>query len=67
VWYLGRSPRQQPKVTPCDALLGQVPRGTFVLYNDRAWDTNYDWQGHSRNHPGTVPDIVLKIMASLGK
>src|SRR5262245_50025419 len=62
IWYLGRAPGQQPKAAACEALLGHVPRGTFVLYESKAWDTVYDWRGHSQNHPGTVPEIVLQIM-----
>src|SRR5262245_27682639 len=67
IWYLRRSPGQPPKPAPCETLLGRVPRGTFVLYESKAWDTVYDWRGHSQNHPGTVPEIVLQIMDSIVK
>ncbi len=63
VWYAGRPAGQQPPEAPCDALIGRVPAGTFVLYNARAWDTDFDWRGHAKEHPGTVPNIVLRLVA----
>jgi hypothetical protein len=67
VWYLGRAAGQQPKAAACETLLGRVPRGTFVMYESKAYDTAYDWRSHSQNHPGTVPEIVLQIMDSIVK
>jgi hypothetical protein len=64
LWYAGRPPGQQPGPIACDVLIGRVPRGSFVLYNSKAWDTEYDWRGHARQNPGTVPNIVLRIMAN---
>jgi hypothetical protein len=48
-------------------MVGVVPRGAFVLYNAKSWDTNYDWHGHARHHPGTVPEPVLRIMAKVSR
>jgi hypothetical protein len=65
VWYTGRPPGKQPPPARCETLVANVPRGAFVLYNARAWDTRYDWRGHSKKNPGSVPDVVLLIMASV--
>ena len=50
---------------PGESLVGRVPRGAFLLYGDRAWDTEYDWRREASRRPGSVPDIVLRIMSSL--
>ncbi len=65
VWYEGRPPGQQPRPGRCEDLVGRVPRGAFLLYNDRAWDTEHDWRRESARNPSSVPDAVLRIMNSL--
>ena len=42
-----------------------MPEGAFVLYRDQAWDTLYDWVRHAQRNPGTVPDAIVALMASL--
>ena len=64
LWHAGRPPGHQPAPTRCESLIGHVPAGAFVLYNAKAWDTQYDWAGHSKRNPGSVPNIVLRIVAS---
>jgi hypothetical protein len=65
VWYQGRPPGQQPRPVPCGSLTGRVPFGSFLLFGGRAWDTEYDWKGHERIEPGTVPGTVLSLMVEI--
>ncbi|NIP80339.1 MAG: hypothetical protein GWM90_14380 [Gemmatimonadetes bacterium] len=65
IWYPGREPGHQPPPGRCDRFVGRVPFGAFLLYNDKAWDTEYDWRREESRRPGSVPDIVLRIMSSL--
>lgn len=67
IWYSNRPPGQQPPPARCESLVGRLPLGAFLLYHDRAWDTQYDWRRHERERPGSVPDIVLRIMAALAR
>src|SRR5262245_32619823 len=67
VWYQGRPPGKQPRATRCDDLVGTVPHGAIVLYNAKAWDTRVDWRGRAKKNPGSVPEVVLLIMASVDK
>ena len=65
IWYPDRSPGHQPPPAKCDRLVGRVPYGAFVLYNDRAWDTRYDWERHERRSRGSVPGVILRLMDSI--
>lgn len=65
LWFPGRPPGHQPPPTRCGALVGRVPHGAFVLYNDRAWDADYDWRRYEQSHPGTVPQIILEVLAAV--
>lgn len=65
IWYAGRPPGHQPPSGRCESLIGRVPVGAFLLYNDRAWDTEYDWRRQASRRPGSVPDAVLRIMNAL--
>jgi hypothetical protein len=38
-----------------------VPRGAFILYNGTAWDADYDWRGHERRQPGSVPPAIVNL------
>lgn len=67
IWYPGRPPGQQPPPARCERLVGRVPYGAFILYNDREWDTRYDWEGHERRNRGSVPGVILNLMRSLGR
>lgn len=62
LWYEGRPPGHQPQPAPCSSLIGAVPTGAFVLYNDAAWDSEYDWRKHERWDAGSVPEIILRLM-----
>jgi hypothetical protein len=61
VWYPGRPPGRQPTPVPCETLV--VAPGTFLLYEGRAWDVDYDWRSHERRYPGTVPQVVIDVIA----
>jgi hypothetical protein len=65
VWVPGREPGQQPPPAKCDRLVGRVPLGAFILYNDKEWDTRYDWPEHERRNRGSVPRVILDLMRSL--
>lgn len=67
IWFVNRPPGHQPPPARCESLIGRVPAGAFLLYGDRAWDTEYDWRREASRRPGTVPDIVLRIMSSLAR
>jgi hypothetical protein len=61
LWYAGRPPGHQPRPTKCANLIGKIPAGAFILYNDKAWDTSYNWRTHARRHPGTVPVVIIDL------
>lgn len=65
VWHPGRPPGHQPPPVPCDRVVAEP--GTFVLYNGKAWDGDYDWRGHARRHPGSVPHVIVEISARIGR
>ena len=65
VWYAGHPPGQQPPPAKCGRLVGRVPYGAFILYNDKEWDTRYDWRGLERRHRGSVPPVILDLTRSL--
>jgi hypothetical protein len=67
LWYEGRPPGHQPPPARCERFIGRVPAGAFILYNDKAWDTRYDWTRHSRRNPGTVPEIIIRLVESAGR
>ena len=59
VWYPDRPPGHQPPPGPCNHQYAD--RGSFVLYNGRAWDADYNWRAHAHRHPGAVPRIIIKL------
>lgn len=59
VWYAGRPPGQQPPPTPCGRVA--VVPGSFILYDRRAWDADYDWARHARRQPGSVPRVIIDL------
>jgi hypothetical protein len=67
LWYPGVSPGHQPRPVRCSQLMRRerIARGAFLLYGGRAWDTDYDWRGYDRRHPGSVPRVVLRIVATV--
>lgn len=65
IWYPSRPPGHQPPSGRCERFVGHVPFGAFLLYNERAWDTEHDWRREEARHRGSVPVIVLRIMSSL--
>ncbi|MGH7447070.1 MAG: hypothetical protein ACRELT_05900 [Longimicrobiales bacterium] len=65
LWHSGRPPGQQPKPTACSNLMGRVPAGAFILYGDRAWDSQYDWAAQARRDRGSVPRVILDIVGSI--
>lgn len=65
IWFPAREPGHQPPPARCEALVGRVPLGAFLLYNERAWDTEHDWRGEVRRGGVSVPEIVLRIMDSV--
>lgn len=67
IWYAARPPGHQPPAGRGDSFVGRVPVGAFLLYNDTAWDTEYDWRRQESRRPGSVPDTVLRIMNALAR
>lgn len=67
LWYAGRPPGHQPRPVPCGRLIGSVPHGAFVLYNGRAWDTDYDWRIREARQKGSVPSVILELTLALRK
>lgn len=67
IWYTRRPPGQQPPPARCESLEWRVPYGAFLLYNGKAWDTEYDWRREEARRPGSVPRAVLRIMSSLAR
>lgn len=65
IWYSSRPAGQQPPPARCESLVGRVPLGAFLLYHDKAWDTEVDWRREAARRSESVPDIVLRIMNSL--
>jgi len=61
LWYPDHPPGHQPPPVPCGQLA--VGPGGFILYNGRAWDVDYDWQTYARQHPGTVPPLIIELTA----
>jgi hypothetical protein len=62
IWHPGRPPGHQPRPVPCSQPV-VVPAGAFILYNGVAWDADYDWRGHARRQPGSVPSVIVDISA----
>ena len=65
IWHSGRPPGQQPKATACANLRGKVPAGSFILYGDRAWDSQYDWAEQARRERNSVPAVIVDIIRSM--
>lgn len=59
VWYAGRPPGQQPPPVKCERVA--VTPGSFILFERRAWDVDYDWAAHARRQPGSVPRIIIDL------
>lgn len=59
LWYAGRPPGHQPPPVRCERVA--VAPGAFILYNGTAWDGGYDWRGHARRHPGSVPRVIIDV------
>jgi len=58
VWIYDRPPGQQARPAACNAL-GTIPTGAFVLFNDQAWDADYDYAADPGS--GSVPPEILAI------
>lgn len=59
VWHAGRPPGQQPPPVRCEKVA--VVPGSFILYDSRAWDVDYDWATHARRQPGSVPRVIIDL------
>jgi hypothetical protein len=63
IWYPGRPPGHQPTPVrngyPVNAPLTD---GAFILYGDRAYDTQYDWRKEEQQKPKTVPQQIIDIL-----
>lgn len=64
VWFPGRPPGQQPRATVCKNLVGKVPAGAFLLYNEKHYDANYDWAAHAQRESWSVPRTVVQVLGS---
>lgn len=67
IWYPGTPPGQQPPPARCDRLVGRVPLGAFILYNDQEWNTRDDWEDRERRNRGSVPGVILELMRSVSR
>jgi hypothetical protein len=38
-----------------------VVPGSFILYDRRAWDVDYDWATQARQQPGSVPRVIIDL------
>jgi hypothetical protein len=62
LWYDGRAPGKQPKSTECSNLKGKVPANSFVLYNGKDWDAQYDWRKEKKSSiPAAIRDVLLAV------
>ena len=61
LWFEGRPPGRQPHATKCESLRGNVPSRAFILYNDKAWDTDYDWARYAKRNRGQVPIMIVRL------
>jgi hypothetical protein len=67
IWHSGRPPGQQPKPASCSSLMGRVPAGAFILYGDKAWDSQYDWAAQAKRDSASVPKVIVDIMRSMNR
>ena len=63
LWYPGRPPGKQPPATRCSELRSASGSGAFILYNNKAWDADYDWRVRDRTNPGSVPTVIVQLSA----
>ena len=61
VWHPGTPPGHQPKPARCSSLIGRVPAGAFILYNERAYDAKHDWAREKKARPNAVPDVIVEL------
>lgn len=69
IWYPDQPAGQQPPPVPCGSLIGiRLEPGAFILHNDKAYDTEYDWKDDknkerekeaTRNIPREIIDILF--------
>ncbi|HKY64016.1 MAG TPA: hypothetical protein VJR29_11400 [bacterium] len=59
LWYPDRPAGQQPPPVPCGQL-GAVG-GSFILYEGKAWDADYDWREYARLKRGKVPRLIINL------
>jgi hypothetical protein len=65
VWFANRQPRLQLPSMDCDQLYGRVPAGSFILYNYRAWDADFDWARYEERYRGSVPSVIVQLSESM--
>ena len=65
VWFADRPERYQLPAMNCDRLYGRVPARSFILYNYRAWDGDFDWYRYDQQNPGRVPRAIVEISRSM--
>lgn len=68
IWYAGRTEDQQPAPVPCSSLAGlPLESGAFILYNGKAYDTEYNWRDDPNNERQkedgrVVPRQIIEIL-----
>lgn len=63
IWYAGRPPGQQPAPVPYGAPANApITPDAFILYGDRAYDTQYDWRQAEVQKKKTVPREIIDIL-----
>ena len=65
VWFANRPARLQLPSMDCDRLYGHVPEGSFILYNYRAWDADFDWARYEERYRGSVPRVIVQLSQSM--
>ncbi len=67
IWYPGRPPGHQPAPVrngmPPNAALTD---GAFIIYGDKAYDTQYDWRQAEVQKKKTVPREIIDILFPSG-
>lgn len=65
LWFADRPARYQMPALNCDRLYGHVPAKSFILYEYRAWDGDFDWYRYDQRYPGRVPRVIVDISQSM--
>ena len=65
VWFANRPTRYQLPSMECDRLNGRVPAGSFILYDYRAWDADFDWARYAQQSRERIPSVIVQLSQSM--